>query len=492
MLSFRFSPELQSHAMFEHAFYASWGRIPQLTKIEIRDNFLLVRPEIKGTGTVHIPMSHPQYGMMLQSTETLQQRPKPYLLLKELGRGELGRVLRLLSEWKTLGFVPSDELAGQIHEMIHSFGVMATSDETFPATEQAASELFRLFGVLEAHLVDQYFEQTIAAYQKRHSYFSVPLGVFLGQDTTEELMEKLCMILDNDSTGPLFNDAFQLVAATPSWKNVELSPGKFHWDSVDRYFKFVEKLGKKPLIGPILSFDPTSLPQWVRERINDREAFEDAAVRYTIEFVNRYKQRGSHWIVAGDFFSSPKCGFSIGRGVALICDLVREVRYAVREGNILVMIGQPYGDYYRTNDCPLPFVAIIESLASVRALDGFLLDLRLGLHPQDTLPRDPMLMGRLIDQWSIWGKKLFLSFSIPCQWNVFQETRTIDRPMPLQSEWAMRMILACLTRQNVHGIFWNPLLDTTEEQSTGLIGTDGHVKPTFQKIVTLRQALLEP
>ena len=488
MLSFRITPELQSQAVFDHAFYASWGRIPRLTKIEVQEDLLLVRPEIKGTGTVHIPMFHPRYGIVLRSTETIQQRKKPYLLLKELGRGELGRLVRLLHEWKTLGFVPSEALSREIRGMVHSFGVMATSDETLPATGRVASELFESLVSMETHLMDQYFEQVLIALQKKHLLSNVPLGIFLGRNVTEDLLETIHSILNHDGIRPLFHETFQHVAATPPWKSVEPYPGKFHWESVDRYFKLVEKHGKKLVVGPILSFDPDFLPQWVREKIDNRETFENAAIHYTIEFVKRYAQRSSQWIVAGDFFSSPKCGFSIGRGVALICDLIREVKYAVRDKDVLVTIDQPCGDYYRTNDCPLPFIAIVESLASVRSLDGFLLDLKLGMGPQDTLPRDPLFLNRLFDQWGIWGKKLFLSLSVPSRWDIFQESHTDHWHKQVQLEWVIRMILLSLTRQNIHGIFWNPLLDISGKQSDGLIGIDGQIKPVFHKIASLRQS----
>ena len=483
MFSFHISPEYQSQALFDLAFYASWGRIPKWTKTEVRDSLLFVYPEIAGTGTVHIPMSHPLYGIQVRSTETLKQRDKPYLLLKELGRGEFGRLVRLLEEWKMLGFTPSDAQSREIRELFHSFGVMATSDETLPETERMASVVFELFGSLEIRLINQYFEYIIATLDEKRLRLNTELGIFLGSHGMEDLFE-----MPSDSLiRSLFDETFQFVAAMPSWKSVEHFPGKFHWEPVDRYFQLVETLGKRPFVGPILSFDPASFPQWVHERIDDREVFEDAATRYTIEFAKRYGQHGSHWIVAADMFSSPLCGFSVGRGVSLICDLTREVKYAARDKDVLVSIDQPYGDYYRTNSCPLPFIAIVESLASVRSLDGFLLDIKLGTTPQDTLPRDPMLMGRLIDQWSLWGKKFFISFSVPNQWNVFQE----NCPKNCQLEWGRRAILTCLTRRNVYGIFWNPLRDTPEERSTGLIGTGGQVKPIFHSLAEIQRTLLE-
>ena len=478
--------------MFEHAFYASWGRIPRLTQIKIQENLLHVHPETKGTGTVHVPIAHPKYGIMLRSTETLQQRTKPYHLLKELGRGELGRMLRLLYEWRMLGFVPSDALRREIHDMIHSFGIMATSNDMASQTDQVARELFDHLSSMGTHLVDQYFEQMIATRQKKHPRFPVPLGIFLRRNAADNSLDSIQTLLRDESIRTVFDEAFQLIAATPAWNEVEITPGKYRWDVVERFFALTEKLGKKPLVGPILSFKPSSLPAWIREKIDDREAFENAAVRYTTEFVKRFHDRGSHWIVSSDFFSCPECGFSIGRGVALICDLIREVKYSIDNGAVLVGIDQPCGDYYRTNDCPLPFIAIAESLASVRSLDGFLLDINIGMGRQDTLPRDPMLLSRLVDLWSIWGKKLYVSLAVPNRWEVFQENRTDDWQMQVQLEWTVRMILMCLTKRNIHGIFWNQLLDNSESLPVGLIGADGRMKPTFQKIAALRQTFLEP
>ncbi len=491
MLFFRFPSEFASKAMFEHAFYASWGRLPRLTDVEIRDDLLILKPETKGTGTVHIPVSHPRYGILLQSTETLMQREKPYLLLKELGRGQLGRMLRLLYEWKLLGFIPSETLGREVHDLIHTFGVMATSDEADPRTERKAAELLDLLDPMGTHLTDQYFDQMIAVRRKKTARFPVPLGVFQGRGSSTEPLSPLESSWGNEQVRTVFDEAFSLVAATPSWKEVELAPGKYDWEPVERYFQFVRRIGKKPLIGPILSFDPASLPSWVRMKIDDREAFENAAIQYTIEFVKRFRDRGSYWIVSSDFFSCPDCGFSIGRGVALICDLIREVKHFVPDGTVLVGIDQPCGDYYRTNDCPLPFIAIAESLASVRALDAFLLDIKIGMDPHCTLPRDPMLLGRLIDLWNIWSKKLYVSLSIPSRWDDFQENRTDEWQMQVQLEWTVRMVLMCLTKRNIHGIFWNHLADTTSTQPTGLIAADGRMKPAFRKIAALRQSLLD-
>lgn len=505
-LSFRVPARFKNKALFQQAFFASWGRIPRLTQVDFHGDLLTLHPDMRGTGTMHLPVYHEKFGLVLCSTETLRQREKPYHLLKELCRGELGRLTRNLFEWKLYGFVPSQALHDMLRKSKHRFGILATGDESSESIDAESEELLYVLSDLSRIITEQYVDQIITMRRSRNRKIPVVLGVFANNGV---LLESK---FQDPSIRSGVQEAFRLAATTPSWRETEPYPGQFRWELVEKRLKIVEGLGMQNMIGPILSFDPGTLPFWVNDLIDDRESFESAALNYTLNFARRFRNRSKYWILSSRFFSCPDCGFSIGRGVSLICDLAHDLKREIGSASLIVGIDQPWGDYYRVNDCALPFVAIAETLASVESVDGFLLELNLGLGERNTLPRVPQQLGRMIDIWTTAEKQLFLSLSIPSE-TIFDQPRkegfphfTFQWTPETQMEWAVQTFLLCLTKRNVQGIFWNQLMDPDMNSpaessapygqfpsftSAGLIDAKGVPKPALYRLAALRKNLLE-
>lgn len=493
-ISFRFFPERFSsmdqaaRLLFERAFFASWGRIPRFTNVELRDDLLILRPDISGTGTVHVPMVHPQYGIMLQSSETLRQREKPYNLLKELGRGKLGRLMRSLYEWNINGFTVAEEDHDNILKTLHDFGVMATSCETDAETDQSAWELLQRLDMTVLDMTQKYFDQMFAFQKRRfhrnpNHYVPLEIGLFRtteflrNQDNAGEPYsflgerEQAAPVSENphdislEDTTNVFvnaeNDPFEYVAAIPCWKDLEPQPGQFRFEHMEEQIRQIENSGRKPIIGPVLTFDPGMMPRWALTRIDQREAFENAALNMTIQLAKRFGPRCFRWVVASRVFSCPKCGFSVGRGVSLVCDMITAIKKVVPGGVVLAGLDQPLGDFYCSYNCPLPFIAIVESLASVPGLDGFVLEVHLGMNPGDTLVRDPMVLSRMFDIWGLWRKKLYISLSVSNEWDFFPEKWSHERLEQVQGQWITLLIQLCLMKRNVCGIFWDSLAQST-------------------------------
>ena len=499
LLRFRIPDGFAPQAVFEHSFYASWGRVPRLTQIEIDGNILTVRPDTRGTGTYHLPLVHKRFGLIVKSTETLMQRLKPYHLTKELARGELGRILRRLFEWEMIGFAPSKELKKNIHDFVRRFSRVAISDELDQKTDSESMKLLYELGDMSLNLSDQYINQMISLRKRDPARFNaVPFGVFVDYGKRSEA------IMLNEPTRSQISETFDFMISAPTWKEDEPSIGKYKWDKIENHLNLAEKLGMTSIIGPILAFDPNKLPSSIRGSIDDLESFEIAAIKYTQAIVRKFRKRNRKWILSGRFFSCPDCGFSIGRGVSLICDLAKEVRNLDSKGTIFVGIDQPWGDYYRANDCLLPIVAIVETLASVEQIDGFILEVNLGLDSRSTLPRDPLTLGKLIDLWGIWGKQLYVSLSVPSE--LGSNSNFPDEYIgssfvwnsEFQREWAERYVLMLLSKRNVKGIFWNPLTDTPSDSIewfdplphlyySGLMDSTGRMKPAMHKLTALKK-----
>lgn len=525
-ISFRFSPEYTTPLLFDRAYFASWGRIPRFTNVEVREELLILRPDISGTGTVHLPMEHPQFGIMLQASDTLRQREKPYNLLKELGRGKLGRLMRSLYEWHMNGFETQKSDHNAVQQILHDFGVMATFDENADETHRTAKELLQRLDHISLNLFQKYFTYTQAVQKQRfqrhpNQYKPLEIGLLrttevlhdltntvaatptdsyetdtpekeeeTGDTNTEknrdvETAEYLTdILLGEDTTKVIFeqqiDDLFEYVAAIPCWKDIEPQQGQFRFEFLEEQIQHIEHSGRKAMIGPVLTFDPAMIPRWALNRIDQREAFENAALNFAIRVAKRFGRRCSRWIVSSRIFSAPKCGFSVGRGVSLICDVIEEIKNTVPKGMVLAAINQPFGDFYCSYSCPLPYIAIIESLASVSTLDGFLLELHLGMNSNNTYLRDPISFSRMFDLWGLWRKKMYLSLSISDDWNFFPQPWSPTRISQVQSEWIHVLMQICLLKRNIHGIYWDALPHATplfEKAVESLLPSPNKFKP---------------
>ncbi len=499
-LSFRI-PEIFTPPMFfSQAYFAGWGRAPRPTKVSLEGNILTLRPETAESGTLHVPVLHKRFGVLTQSTDTLRQREEPYHLLKELGRGELGRLQRRFFEWQMLGFSPSSALRAEVHQLFVRFGKMVTSDEYSPSTDAQAAELLRIISKMGTKLANQYIEQSIIIRQKNQRRIPIPLGVFANVGA------QIDSYWQYKPLRSILGETFQLLGATPSWREVEPQQGKYRWDLVEGRLNMGERLGLKNIIGPILSFESNMIPEWALRKLNERDFLENAALKYAKMFVQLFRDKSQHWVISNRFFSCPSCGFSIGRGIALVSSLAKEVKNAGAPGSVIVGIDQPWGDYYRKNDCPLPLIAIADSLGLTKEIDAFILELNIGLADRSSLPRDPVILGRMIDNWSNIGKRIFVSLSVPSDQEDAEDFAdgnndfSFSWDTQVQQEWANRALLMFFTKRNVQGIFWNQLIDPDSLEhndpmsylsSSGLIDAVGKMKPAFRKIASLRKAYLE-
>ena len=118
---FRVTPGIIPRPFLESAYFAGWGRVPRLTQTTVQESTLTILTDSTSSGTVHIPMVHSPLGVLMESTESLLSRQEPYLLLKELARGSLGRFYRRLFDWQMLGFQQSEELAARVNRLAKRF-----------------------------------------------------------------------------------------------------------------------------------------------------------------------------------------------------------------------------------------------------------------------------------------------------------------------------------------------------------------------------------
>lgn len=500
-LLFHITPGILPPSLLEKSFFAAWGRLPRPTQATLADNLLTIRTETKGSGTVHVLCPHRELGIVLQSTETLLAQETPYLLTKELARGSLGRMLRKIFDWQLIGFRLSPESKQKITEVSRRFSKCVVADESDPEVERELWQIMELFDETVLWITHEFAEQSLAWRLKNEDRLPTVFGVGMHSHPIESLYEF-------DLYAHFLQEAFHVVMPMPSWRELEPEPGCFQWERLEKRFTYPARFGFQILMGPLLTFDIQAFPTWLLPRIGEPGFFENNATRFVNALTERYGSTTYAWILANHVNSCAIADLPTSRCVSLIRILAQQIRSRGLDSPILIGINQPWGEYSLDHVPEYDQVQIAESLMGCRDIDAFLLEMNFGFDRHQTLPHDPMSISGMIDQWSMLGKKLYASISVPSSIS----SGFFGQPMPvseeyqwsegMQQRWTDLLLKILLARRPVHGIFWNQLQDAEETledtksmeshllPNGGLIDSQRVLKLAFKHFVNLRSDVL--
>ena len=486
-LRFRYPKDLLSQPLLHRAFFAGWGRIPTPTHIAVEGDTLSVSSGIAGSGTVHFPWPNKRLGLTFLASETLCEREKPYHLVKELVRGQLGRIIRRFVELVYYGFKPSDKLRRSIRLEVARFAVLATSDDTLPEINKSAKESLDRLVQLSLTLSDMFLEQSLA-FRKQHTpLFPIDLGVNIDFSLNGDAVSGF------EPHASRLKGLFHLINATPAWCELEPEPGVYRWELLERRIGLLRDHGFGVIGGPILPFDNRSIPKWVLSQIGNGDLFERFALKYVDMFLKHFAAHVDFLILTSKVNSHQLDDCSVHR----LINLTRQAACVLGNHEFLrpkvVGIDQPWGDYLLRREAPFSPYQLIEELTEISEWDGVLLDVNIGLSSKCSYPRDPMAFSAMIDQWSMFGKPLYFALGIPSELGKDPDFPdeyvglSFDWSRKTQQEWVHRYIPILFSKRSVAGIFWNRLEDAEfhEFANFGLLDSFGRLKPAYRKLASL-------
>ena len=500
-LRFRVPPNTVPPPLLRKSFFASWGRIPRPAEITIEGDELVVHPDSKGSGTLHTLWPHRLLGATVESTDSLLPRSRPYSLPKELGRGALGRLQKKMFDWQSAGFRPSDELVGSIHEASRCFSKAATADDADPEVEKELIDLLEQFGRIALEASKSFAAQALAWRMRSGEKISVDFGIGISTPPIETLYEF-------DLYAKFLREAFHVVLPMPSWRELEPQSGVFQWELLEERLVNPIRFGFNVVMGPLLDFNLTSLPTWLLPNLHEPGVLEERAARFVNAITEKYNYLADSWILATKVNSHDIPELSTSRGIGLVRTLAGLMRSRSVDRSILVGVDQPWGEYALWSEPEWDMFQVAEQLAGIPEADSLLIELHIGLDAQSTFPRDPLAVASMIDQWSILGKKIYVSFSVPS----VSDADPLDTELAeelqwsegLQQLWTETLLTALLPKRNVHGVFWTQLQDigpdSLEDTKTlaapmlafrGLIDAQRTLKLVFKQFTAFRQAVVK-
>jgi hypothetical protein len=473
----------------EQAYLAGPEGIPWECVTALAGSLLSIERETRESGYLYFPWNVPGRGVVMLTSGSLMERPKPYHLPVELARGTVNRLRNQVSLWQAAGMVLPEALDPLVHLATAAFARAATGQGNPIAACEPADEAIRL-GLEASDLLTQDYARQVIDIRRSQQQ---PLGTLLGARL---------QVAPNADFGGKFLATFNTALVSPVWHDLEPKMGKFQWDPLDAQVQWCRDHDLRLCFGPLMQFDRHLLPDWLF--LDDEfEEVQLSAVQFIDALVKRYRGKVQLWHVAGRMNQEGAFKFTEEQRLRLVVEAVDRVRALDAKTPMILSFDQPWGEYIIRQDQELTPLHFADTLVRGElGLAGIGLEMNLGYWPGGTLPRDALEVSRQLDRWSQLGVPLVVFLSIPSGSGPDPLAQQVARVVPglvaggvtLQTQQAMLSSLMPLliAKQSVQAVIWNHWRDDVPHELPhgGLCDAKGKPKPALQALAGLRKDML--
>ncbi|MCG8449902.1 MAG: endo-1,4-beta-xylanase [Pirellulales bacterium] len=471
-------------------YVAGLEEIPWSTHVSWEGNELVVERSISDSGCVYIPWQVDGHGQNVLTTTTLMERQRPYQLEVELARGLIHRIRNRLFVWEWLGLETPQDLQAQLQAATQEFALAATS-QLDPAESAAAANraISQALGTA-CELVAKYAEQAISARQ-RQTPIATLMGVLLSPETPGVKIRRTLV------------ESCNIIQLPMAWRSVESQEGKRAWKQTDEQLAWCQKAGIKVAAGPLLRMDDFGVPDWMVLWEGDFDNLMRLMVEHVTTVVSRYAGRVHLWHVASRVNTGKLLGLEEEQRLHLVAKALELVQQIDSRTPTVVSFDQPWAEYLAHQDDDLAPLHYADAL--VRAdlgVSGFGLEINAGFHPGGSSHRPTFELGRMLDQWSVWGLPLMVHMSTAssnaadphAKKNIAVDLAggVEDASIDAQHQWAAEVMPLLLARSAVQVILWNQMSDSMPHEfpNAGLFDAKEQPKSTLELMRDLRKTCL--
>jgi hypothetical protein len=474
--------------------------MPWPTELHFTADLLSVQRPVEESGYVVAPWAIHRFGLLMGTSATLIERPRPYHLLTELARGKVNQVRCQASDWRTGGLQLDAALEDQLHQASTAFG-HALTGPTEDRDANAQSALDHAYTAAD-HLVRAYLQQVLQIRHQRQARLDTALACRLGT------------ALPAESLAQPIKTAFNTAVLPLSWGTVETEQGTYRWDDADALVGWAERQGLEITAGPLVDFSSAQLPAWLWLWERDLPSLATFMCRFVEAAVRHFRGKVHRWQVTAGSNCANCLSLTEDNLLQLTWRLAEAARQAASDIELMVGIAQPWGEYMalaeRTHS---PFIfadTLIRSGLNLAALD---LEVVMGVEPRGSYCRDLLELSRLLDLYALLGVPLRVTLGYPSGGQPDLEAdpevrvgggawtpgRTAPPPSSTaardaftgaaQTDWAGAFAALAVCKPYVQGVQWAHLSDAEPHQfpHCGLFERSGTPKPALQRLRELRE-----
>ncbi len=451
------------------------------------------------TSSAALALQHPagDCGELTLQTCLLPEREEPYLLNVELARYRLMSLYTKLEDWAMFDIGPEHPLIKIVDEARGLF-IDALCEQTADpaAADRLARESLQRAIDGSERLAVAHSELLLNRRKATGLMPKHPVGCGVKpQEWAEQVRSGLL-------------EHFDFHYLPVPWRALAPEEGEYHWEPVDRWAEWIARNRKPVIAGPIISFDPRNVPDWLFIWEHDYDTVRDLVYEHIERVVTRYRNVVTSWDIVSGLHINSHFTFNFEQLMDLTRMSVMLVKKIQPAARALVEIRQPFGEYYGSNQRSIPPLLYADLLIqSAIQFDGFVIKLLMGQAVDGQYTRDVMQISNLLDHFVGFGKPVNLLLAVPSSPVMPKpgsRRRNAMDPVdamcgywrepwsePVQSKWIEVVGQIAMSKPFVESVAWYELIDHAESElpMSGLVLDNLSWKESFSGLVSFRNGL---
>ncbi len=455
--------------------------------------------EKRESGPAALCLLHPvgELGELSIQTCLLPERVEPYLLTVELARHRLMTLYSKLEEWAMFDLEPEHPVTvrGEKARGLFIQSLCLQQDEPVKAYEAAQEALVVALDASE--------ELALA-----HSRLLLDKRVSTGSLPKAPLGCGVCVDHTNENLRAGLVSNFDYMQLPMPWRALAPQEGESVWGPTDDWVNWTTNARSPVIAGPLVSFEPSNLPDWLYIWEHDYDTARDMVYEHVERVVNRYKDRVFVWNVISGLHVNSHFTFNFEQ----LMDLTRMTTMLVKKlqpnGKVLIELRQPFGEYYSTNQRSIPPLMYADLIVqSGIQFDAFGIRLLMGQAMAGQYTRDLMQVSQLLDQFSAFNKPVHLTIGAPSEQVTQMMIHASETGEPIdpvsghwrrrwspqvQGHWLEAVCQIATSKPFVDAVAWQELADHPQVELPlgGLLSDEFVPKESLRRMIGFRRQLL--
>ena len=481
------------HVDLSGAYVFGQDRIPVRADLAAAKGQIRCLKRVPGACGLALLWEAGQAGRLMLPTTRLPERKAPYCLNLELARARMMALVQKREEWGLFDYADASELNEEFAEVRGRFL------EALKCTDPPEA----------ARLADAALAQGVVLGEKMALFHADVLLERRREGNAAGRMGFGCMVdllSGAERYRRLVAEAFDVVSVPTTWKKLADKERSYRWEHVDDWVNWAAANRRTIYAGPLVSFDPADVPQWLYIWEHDYEALRETIYDHIHRVVRRYKPKVRLWRVVSGLHAYNSFNLSFEQIMELTrlsCSVVKKL---APRSVVLIELVLPWGEYHARNQRTIPPLLYADmAVQSGIKFDAFGLQIYQGL-PQDGMyVRDLMQLSALLDDFVSLGMPLHITgMQVPSDisadawdawggamrsgdaghWHVVWNQR-------LQAEWLQAVSRIALSKPFVETVCWRDLADYEGHYLPhgGLCRNDLTAKTAYKELRALRGAL---
>jgi len=426
-------------------------------------------------------------GEFLLPTTRLPERSKPYNLNVELARAQMMHIAAKREDWGLFDYTNAESLTREFDAVRHKFteSLKATDPAAAAAlADEALAEGITLGEKIALFHADVFLDRRrISGAAAARTSFGCMVDVF---STAEPYQQRL-------------REAFDFVTIPTAWKHTEPKERQYDFAQIDTWVNWAARTRKPILAGPLLSFAPAHLPEWLYIWEHDYETLRDLIYEHIQQTVKRYERHVNIWNVVSGIHAHNSFNLSFEQLMELTrmsCLLVKKL---APRSQVLIELVMPWGEYYARDQRTIPPMLYADmAVQSGIKFDAFGVQLQMGVPVDGYYVRDLMQISSMLDEFVSLGKTVHVtacqvpSDTAPDAWDAWSGQAPVAKAglwhaqwsQRLQAEWLQAFYRIAISKPFVDSVCWRDLADYEGHHVShgGLCKNDMHLKLAYKEL----------